>query len=129
MAVPSEKAITAVGEPESPKSPTLDTPDHANNIGNSDNLHQEKPVQEMSNQQYPHGLPLILLAGSSIIAVFLIALDQVSTHSTHTYLGPKEQIPDTKGVYPRPSSAQQFPRSRTSSTALMTCHGMPQPTS
>jgi MFS transporter, DHA2 family, glioxin efflux transporter len=36
-----------------------------------------QPYPPMTDDQYPHGLKLILLAGSSLIAVFLIALDQV----------------------------------------------------
>ena len=36
---------------------------------------------DFSHDQYPHGLRLIILAGASIVSVFLIALDQVSTGS------------------------------------------------
>jgi hypothetical protein len=36
-----------------------------------------QPDPPMTDDQYPHGLKLILLAGSSLISVFLIALDQV----------------------------------------------------
>lgn len=39
---------------------------------------QEKTTQEVPDDQYPHGLKLIILAGASVVAVFLIALDQVS---------------------------------------------------
>ncbi|KIV94475.1 hypothetical protein PV10_02240 [Exophiala mesophila] len=37
---------------------------------------QKEPTQEMTDDQYPHGLKLILLASASLISVFLIALDQ-----------------------------------------------------
>jgi hypothetical protein len=37
----------------------------------------------MADDQYPHGLKLVLLAGASIVAVFLIALDQVSILPIH----------------------------------------------
>ncbi|KIN08976.1 hypothetical protein OIDMADRAFT_37925 [Oidiodendron maius Zn] len=46
------------------------------NAGDSDSAGPEKPVQGMTDDQYPHGLKLVLLAGASIVAVFLIALDQ-----------------------------------------------------
>ena len=36
-------------------------------------------AEKLGDEQYPHGLKLVLLAGASIVAVFLIALDQVST--------------------------------------------------
>lgn len=68
----------AVGETDSPKSSTLNIPDVIN-VGDSDSAHPEKPIQGMTDDQYPHGLKLVLLAGASIVAVFLIALDQVST--------------------------------------------------
>lgn len=42
------------------------------------NATQEKSNHKVPDEQYPHGLKLVLLAGSSIVAVFLIALDQVS---------------------------------------------------
>lgn len=34
-------------------------------------------VKDVEEDQYPHGLKLIILASASIVAVFLIALDQV----------------------------------------------------
>jgi hypothetical protein len=33
---------------------------------------------ELDNDQYPHGLKLVVLAAAALVAVFLIALDQVS---------------------------------------------------
>jgi hypothetical protein len=36
---------------------------------------------DIDHDKYPHGLRLIILAGASIVAVFLIALDQVSAIS------------------------------------------------
>lgn len=114
----------AGGETNSPKASTLDISD-VKNISDSDSAHPEKLVQGVTDDQYPHGLKLVLLAGSSIVAVFLIALDQVSTLPTHAGT---EIMPLTRKVS-RPSSAQQFPRSRTSSMASKTCLGMPRPTS
>ena len=47
-----------------------------------DNIPPSQPSdQALKDDQYPHGLRLIILAGASIVAVFLIALDQVSTIS------------------------------------------------
>lgn len=83
MAVPDQKAIMAVGETDSPKPSTLNQP-NANSVGDSDNARPEKPVQAMTDDKYPHGLKLVILAGAALIAVFLIALDQVSTLSTHS---------------------------------------------
>jgi hypothetical protein len=38
----------------------------------------EKPSETADDHdQYPHGLKLVLLSGSALVAVFLIALDQV----------------------------------------------------
>jgi hypothetical protein len=39
----------------------------------------EKPSETTNDDhdQYPHGLKLVLLSGSALVAVFLIALDQV----------------------------------------------------
>lgn len=115
----NEKAMNGFGETESPKPSTLNTPD-VNDVGDSGSVHLEKPAQGMTDDQYPHGLQLVLLAGASIIAVFLIALDQVSTLLIYANT---ERIPLTQKVS-RPSLAQQYPRSRTSSTASMTCLGM-----
>lgn len=95
MVVPSEKATMTVGDTNSPKPSTLNTSD-MNNVGHSDSAHPEKPVHGMPDDQYPHGLKLILLAGASIVAVFLIALDQVST--LPTYADTVKNTSDTKGV-------------------------------
>lgn len=38
---------------------------------------QTESIQDPTQDQYPHGLKLVLLAGASVVAVFLIALDQV----------------------------------------------------
>jgi hypothetical protein len=95
MVVPNEKAAMAVGETDSPKPSTLNTPD-VNNVGDSDSPHPEKPVQGMPDDQYPRGSKLVLLAGASIVTVFLIALDQVST--LPTYADTVKNTSDTKGV-------------------------------
>jgi len=95
MAVPNEKATMVVGETDSLKPSTLNTPD-VNNVGDSDNTYPGEPVQGMTDDQYPHGLKLVLLAGASIVAVFLISLDQVSTLPTHDAI--VKNTSDTKGV-------------------------------
>ncbi len=77
MAVPDEKAVAPLGGTDSPKPSTLDTLD-VNNAGDSASTRREEPIHDMPDDQYPHGLKLALLAGASIVAVFLIALDQVS---------------------------------------------------
>ena len=73
-----EKATGAVDENEPVKLSTL----HAastTKFSDTDSAESRKPVQHISDDQYPRGLKLVLLAGASIVAVFLIALDQVST--------------------------------------------------
>lgn len=61
---------------------TLDAPD-VKNAGDTDSKPSEQSPQETSKDEYPHGLQLVLLAGASLVAVFLIALDQVRI-SAHT---------------------------------------------
>lgn len=50
-------------------------------IGNisseADTFHDKDVPKAMADTEYPRGLKLAALAGASIIAVFLIALDQV----------------------------------------------------
>ena len=60
--------------------------------------------------EYPTGLRLVLLAGASIMGVFLISLDQVSSSSCTM------RIYDSNNS-DRPSSAQQFLKSRPSLAA------------
>ena len=95
MPVPDEKAAVGVEESDSPQSSTSKTP-IVNNVGGSNTVHPEKPVQGMPDDQYPHGMKLLFLAGASIVAVFLIALDQVSTLSTRG--DTKRNTTDTKAV-------------------------------
>jgi len=86
----------AVEESESPKLSTLDIP-RVNNVSDSDSANPEKPaVGSMTDEQYPHGLTLVILAGASIVAVFLISLDQVSPKPTH--VNTEKQTSDEKGV-------------------------------
>lgn len=47
-------------------------------IGTAKYPGSNKDALAVEDTQYPHGWRLVLLAGSSIIAVFLMALDQVS---------------------------------------------------
>ena len=49
-------------------------------------LEAQKPLEvRVDDTQYPQGLKFVLLAGASIVAVFLIALDQVRIHFLHAY--------------------------------------------
>jgi hypothetical protein len=94
MAAANEKAKMAGGVAHSPKPSTAKTP-NVNAIGDSDSSHTEIP-QGMANDQYPHGLKLVLLAGASIVAVFLIALDQVSILLTHAVT--RKNTSEIKGI-------------------------------
>lgn len=47
------------------------------NSSEEDAFRDKDASQTMANDDYPRGLTLVVLAGASIIAVFLIALDQV----------------------------------------------------
>jgi hypothetical protein len=73
--------MTPARETYSPQTSTTITPD-IENVGDSDSTEPEKSVQIKTKDDYPHGMKLVLLAGASIIAVFLISLDQVSTLDT-----------------------------------------------
>ncbi|KAK4691717.1 MFS transporter, DHA2 family, glioxin efflux transporter, partial [Lecanoromycetidae sp. Uapishka_2] len=57
------------------KPSTINKPD-GHTITDSNTASLEKAVEGMSDDQYPQGFKLVLLAGASVIAVFLIALDQ-----------------------------------------------------
>ena len=102
-----------------------------NNALTPNNRSGELPVDPInepgdSNQadaedQYPHGLRLFLLAGASIMGVFLISLDQVCTH-------PPSLIHSTLNTQRRLSSEQRYPRSQTSSAALAMSLGTARPT-
>ena len=66
--MPEEEKFEA-GEPGLPTTIT----------SNTDTVDAEKPVNaELDDDQYPHGLKLVVLAAAALVAVFLIALDQVS---------------------------------------------------
>ena len=83
MDLRDEKVTAAAGGTDPFKPSTLDAAS-MDKISDSDSAEPNKPDQHMSDDQYPHGLKFVLLAGASIIAVFLIALDQVSDLSTAT---------------------------------------------
>lgn len=51
----------------------------------SDDAETRKAVQQMSDDEYPQGFKLVLLAGASLVAVFLIALDQVSNYPCEAF--------------------------------------------
>ncbi|RFU35724.1 hypothetical protein B7463_g572, partial [Scytalidium lignicola] len=67
--------MAAVRETDSSKPSTLNILD-VSNVGDNDSAHLEKPAHGMTADQYPHGLKLVLLAGASLVGVFLISLDQ-----------------------------------------------------
>ena len=83
MDVRDEKATAAVEETD-PSKASAQKGDSMDKSSNTDSAEAEKPTQHMSDDQYPHGLKVVLLAGASIVAVFLIALDQVSIPPTIT---------------------------------------------
>lgn len=63
---------TTTSQPPAPYPPNEKlSQDGANTTPQTDDL-------DFDDSQYPHGLRLIILASASIVAVFLIALDQVS---------------------------------------------------
>lgn len=69
---------------DTPLNPLTDTADTEKEDG-IETPQVDKPVkEEMPVDQYPHGLKLVLLSGASIVAVFLIALDQVSSSHLKT---------------------------------------------
>jgi hypothetical protein len=78
------------------------------------------PNDEPGDNEYPEGLRLILLVSATMIAVFLIALDQVSDQVNHA-----QQLarPISLTLNVRQLSAQQSPRSPTNSTASETFLG------
>jgi hypothetical protein len=51
------------------------SPPHDAELGHTSDV----TVKDIEEDQYPHGLKLIILASASLVAVFLIALDQVSS--------------------------------------------------
>lgn len=82
MDVSNEKSKEPVEDVASSKASTLQPSDEAATIEDKNQISSDNTVPTMKDEEYPHGLPLVLLAGASLIAVFLIALDQVSTSQT-----------------------------------------------
>jgi len=76
MAVPIEKSTIGIVGGESPRNTTSSTI-AVNDADENDRATQEKSIHDTTDDQYSHGLKLVLLAGASMVAVFLIALDQV----------------------------------------------------
>lgn len=62
---------------ESPETSTLNDEKVPKAIDKNSDSNGKEP----GGDEYPHGLRFLLLAGSSIIGVFLISLDQVSTYT------------------------------------------------
>ena len=72
--MPAEEKFEATSEP----GPPMSDPDSSINH-DMGTLDAEKPAHVvLEDGQYPHGLKLVVLAGASLVGVFLIALDQVS---------------------------------------------------
>lgn len=63
----------------------MDTDDVRRAGESDDNIASEKPVDKITNDQYPHGFKLWLLTGASLAATFLISLDQVSADSPYSF--------------------------------------------
>lgn len=47
-------------------------------VHDNDSADPEKPIESVSDDEYPQGLRMAILVAATVIAVFLIALDQVS---------------------------------------------------
>ena len=69
--------MSSGNENEVPPRPQLDE-----KVDGEKNISETKTTSSatLDDTQYPQGLKFVLLAGASIIAVFLIALDQVRKH-------------------------------------------------
>jgi hypothetical protein len=78
------------------------------NSSETDTFRDKAAPKEMADVEYPRGLKFVALAGASIIAVFLIALDQVCSSHDHSSLS-HGRISVDKGNY-RPSLARLSPR-------------------
>lgn len=72
----------AVGETDSPK-PSSTSTSSVDNAGDSTSGRSVTPVEANPDDLYPHGFKLVVLAAGSLVSVFLIALDQVSTPSAY----------------------------------------------
>ena len=77
MAALDEKLNVARDETNSTKSSSSDT-FSGNDGGEVDKAVLDSSTPEMSDDDYPHGIKLVLLSAASLVSVFLIALDQVS---------------------------------------------------
>lgn len=82
MAVALGKEVTVATDSDPTKRSSVSQHD-ASDFEVSDGHQLDKPAQDMTADQYPHGLKLILLASASLVSVFLIALDQVNTQSAN----------------------------------------------
>lgn len=86
----STQATLAVDEPQSSRSSSLNIPDEKKDVGDNSSVEAETSnPTALSDDQYPHGFRLWLLSGAAIIAVFLIALDQVSVVKASSLTPPK----------------------------------------
>lgn len=81
MAVSIEKTPVGIDDGSFPRDLTWSRP-AADGADKGAGVSEEKSFHDVTGDQYPHGLKLVILAGSSLVAVFLIALDQVSRSPT-----------------------------------------------
>ena len=125
MTAPDEKDKAVVEDTKVFKPVLNMDPGAANDAEVDHDMDLEKPNHDMTDDQYPHGIKLVILAGASIIAVFLIALDQVSSKSAPCYA----QRQSLTQSHLRLSSAQQSLKSLTNFTASKMYPGMLPPTS
>jgi hypothetical protein len=105
------------------------TPEKISNAEVDEKTTETTAQDDTNPDDYPHGLKLVLLLSAALVAVFLIALDQVSPSSSPASPVLKyDSLTNTLGIL-RQSSAQQSLRSQPSSTASTTSAGTPPPTS
>ena len=92
---------------ETQDSAPVDTTDKTMASSNeNDTSDTEKPIAASSaEEEYPQGLKLVVLSSATIIAVFLIALDQVCVYQTPCF--PIHPIYTYLGRYP--SQVSRFP--------------------
>jgi len=96
---------------ETQDSAPVDTTDKTMASSNeNDTSDTEKPIAASSaEEEYPQGLKLVVLSSATIIAVFLIALDQVCVCVPDHFLPnpPHTYIPTCPSRYP--SQVSRFP--------------------
>lgn len=88
MTVPLNEATMGSEKMEESSPPSgVITPNGDEKVDNltsddSDRSEKQETSDDIPEDQYPHGLKLVLLSGATVLAIFLIALDQVCGMST-----------------------------------------------